>query len=43
MSTSGGGTERETETEREIIPSRLCTVSIQPDAGLDLSNREIVT
>ena len=34
-STSRGGTER--ESERERIPSRLCTVSTGPDAGLELT------
>ena len=34
----GGGTER-----GERIPSRLCVVSAEPDAGLDLTNHEIVT
>ena len=28
---------------RERIPSRLCTVSIEPDAGLESTNREITT
>ena len=30
------------ERERERIPSRLCTVSVEPDAGLELTDREIV-
>ena len=45
---------RETETvqvgkgqrergKRERIPSRLHTASTEPDAGLELMNREIVT
>ena len=34
----GGGRER----ERERIPSRLCTVSAEPNAGLELTNRKIV-
>ena len=38
---SGGGAER--ERERKRIPSRLCTVSAEPEAGLDPTNREIVT
>ena len=38
---SGGGTER--EGERERIPSRLHTVSMEPDAGLGLTNHEITT
>ena len=28
---------------RERIPSRLSTVSTEPDAGLDLTNLKIVT
>ena len=35
----GSGTER----GRERIPGRLRTVSTEPDAGLDLTNCEIVT
>ena len=35
--------ERERETETERIPSRLHAVSMEPDAGLQLTNREIVT
>ena len=38
---SGGGTEREREGKR--IPSRLHTVSTKPDAGLELTNHEIMT
>ena len=38
---SGGGAER--GKERERIPSRPRTISAEPDAGLDLSYREIVT
>ena len=34
------GRERE---RRERIPSRLCTVSTEPDAGLNLTNCEIMT
>ena len=33
-STSGGGPERE---EKERIPSRLHTVSTEPDVGLELT------
>ena len=33
----------ETEREREKIPSRLYTVSTQPDTGLELTNCEMVT
>ena len=39
--TSGVGTER--EREREKIPSRLCTVSAKSNAGLKLTNHEIIT
>ena len=37
--------EREREREREVerIPSRLRAVSTDPDAGLELKNREITT
>ena len=42
-----GGREGERERmslgEAERIPSRLYTVSVEPDAGLDLMNREIMT
>ena len=41
VSTSRGGAER--ERERERIPSRLHTVSTEPDVRLDLTNREIMT
>ena len=34
---------REIDRERERIPSRLCTTSTEPDAGLKLMNREIMT
>ena len=34
---------RGTEMGRERIPSRLCAVSTEPDAGLDLTNHEIMT
>ena len=37
---SRGGEER--ERERERIPSGLCTVSEEPDVGLELSNQEIM-
>ena len=36
-----GGAER--EGEREGSPSRLFTISAEPDAGLELVNREIMT
>ena len=39
---SRGGAEREGDTESEA-GSRLRAVSIEPDAGLELINREIVT
>ena len=39
MLTSGGGAER----EGERIPSRLHTVSAEPEAGLELMNHEIMT
>ena len=35
---SRGGAER----EGERIPSRLCTVSVEPDAGLDPTTHEIM-
>ena len=43
-----GGREREQvgEGQREgkrDIPSRLCTISIEPNVGLDLRNCEIMT
>ena len=41
-STSGGGTEREGDTESEA-GSRLRAVSTEPDVGLELTDREIVT
>ena len=31
------------ETERERIPRRLCTVSIESDEALELTNREFMT
>ena len=42
QSTSGGGTEREGDTESEA-GSRLRAVSTEPDAGFELTDREIVT
>ena len=39
---SGEGTESEGDTESEA-GSRLRAVSTEPDAGLDLTHREIVT
>ena len=34
---------REREREKERIPSRLHTVSTEPDVGLKLTNHEITT
>ena len=42
QSASRGGAEREGDTESEA-GSRLCAVSTEPDAWLELMNREIVT
>ncbi|XP_047698158.1 adhesion G protein-coupled receptor E2 isoform X2 [Prionailurus viverrinus] len=42
QSASRGGTEREGDTELEA-GSRLCNISTEPDAGLELVNREIMT
>ena len=42
QSTNGGGAEREGDTESEA-GSGLRAVSPGPDAGLELTNREIVT
>ena len=39
----GRGRERERERGRERIPSRLHTLSAEPDVGLEVTNREIVT
>ena len=39
---NGGGTEREGDTESEAA-SRLRAVSPEPDPGLELTDREIVT
>ena len=33
----------EAERRRQRIPNRLCAVSAEPDAGLDLTNLEIRT
>ena len=41
-SVSGGGAEREGDTEREA-GSRLRAVGTEPDAGLELTSREIMT
>ena len=42
QSTSRGGAEREGDTETEA-GSRLRAVSTEPDAGLELTDREIMT
>ena len=42
QSMNGGGSEREGDTESET-GSRLQAVSTEPDAGLELTNREIMT
>ena len=39
---SGGGAESEGDTESEAV-SRLRAVSTEPDAGLELTDREMVT
>ena len=39
---SGGGGEREGDTESEA-GSRLCAVSTEPDAELELTDLEIIT
>ena len=39
---NGGGAEREGDTESET-GSRLRAIGPQPDAGLELTDREIVT
>ena len=38
-----GEWQREKDTERERIPSRLCAVSMEPNGGLELKNQEIMT
>ena len=42
QSMNGGGAEREGDTESEA-GSRLWAISPEPDAGLELTDREIVT
>ena len=42
LSTSGGGAEREGDTETKA-GSRLRAVSTGPEAGLEPTNREIMT
>ena len=39
---NGGGAEREEDTESEA-GSRLWAISTEPDAGLELTDHEIVT
>ena len=34
---------RDREREGDRIPSRLRAVSVEPDTGLELTNREVVT
>ena len=43
QSVSGGGAEREREKKTLKAGSRLPAVGIEPDAGLEPMNREIVT
>ena len=40
---NGGGAERERETQNRETGSRLRAISPEPDAGLELTDREIVT
>ena len=42
QSMNGGGAEREGDTESET-GSRLRAISPEPDVGLELTDREIVT
>ena len=42
QSMNGGGAEREGDTESEV-GSRLWAISPEPDTGLELTDREIVT
>ena len=42
QSTNGAAAEREEDTESEA-GSRLRAVSVEPDAGLELTNLDIVT
>ena len=39
---NGGGAEKEGDTESEA-GSRLWAISLEPDAGLELTDREIMT
>ena len=43
IESAGGAGVAEREGERERIPSRLCTVSVEPHVGLKLMNLEIMT
>ena len=36
-------TRRDKERGRERLPSRLCAVTVKPDAGFDPTNLEIMT
>ena len=38
-----GDRQRDREKRRERIPSRFCTVSVEPDMGLKLTNHEPMT
>ena len=38
-----GQRERERERERKKIPSRLCSVSTEPDVELEATHSEILT
>ena len=38
-----GQRERERERERERIPRRLCTISVEPDMGLECMNFKNMT
>ena len=40
---SAGKGQREREREGQRIPSRLCSVCMELDVGLDPMNREIMT
>ena len=35
--------EQAGEGQRDRLPSRLCTVSAEPNTGLELANHEIMT
>ena len=40
---NGGGAEREGDTESEAGSRLWAIISLEPDAGLELTDREIVT